>query len=52
MYIGTTIGVAFNGIILNIFDYHAIGISSGISVFISVLLISILLSRRNNLEKI
>lgn len=52
MYIGTTIGVAFNGLILNNFDYHAMGISSGISVFVSVLLISILLSKKNNLVEI
>lgn len=52
MYIGTTIVVAFNGLILNNFDYHAMGISSGISVFVSVLSISILLYRKNNLVEI
>lgn len=48
MYIGTTIGVAFNAIILNDLGFHSVGLSSGISVLISVILISILVSLKKD----
>jgi multidrug resistance protein len=48
MYIGTTIGVTFNGIILNDFGFHSVGLSSGISVLISVILISVLVSLKKD----
>ncbi|AGK96477.1 MFS transporter [Clostridium pasteurianum] len=48
MYIGTTIGVAFNGIILNDFGFHSVGLSSEISVIISLILVSILVSLKKD----